>query len=121
MRNVGSLDLAFRSDALRGCNHEAELLMTLCRHFYEVFFLARSDLLRILYENIRDKSKIRSSERVMGVEHTPDGVEVTTSSGMVFTGYGLIGADGIHSTIRKEMWKMADEENHGTLQKDECE
>lgn len=97
-----------------------DLLMVWFRHFYEVFFLARSELLRVLYENLKDKSRIRSSEKVQSVDHTSDGVEVTTTSGSVFKGYGLVGADGVHSTIRKEMWKMADEENPGQLQKDEC-
>lgn len=75
--------------------------------------------MRILYENLKDKSKILAGEKVLSVVHTSDGVEVTTSSGRMFQGYGLVGADGVHSTIRKEMWKMADEENPGLLQKDE--
>lgn len=57
------------------------------------------------------------------VQHTTDGVSVTTASGSVFTGYGLVGADGVHSTIRSEMWRLADEEQPGLLAKDDrtCE
>jgi 2-polyprenyl-6-methoxyphenol hydroxylase-like FAD-dependent oxidoreductase len=34
-------------------------------------------------------------------------VTVTTTTGRKFTGNIVVGADGIHSTVRQEMWKEA--------------
>ena len=66
-------------------------------------------LIQILYDNLKDKSPVRTGQGVQHVEQFPGGIRVRTTDGSVFTGELLVGADGIHSTVRKEMWREADQ------------
>jgi 2-polyprenyl-6-methoxyphenol hydroxylase-like FAD-dependent oxidoreductase len=70
-------------------------------------FLDRQMLLQILYDNIKDKSKILTNKRVVKTRLTHGGVQVITADGTTAPGDILVGADGVHSTIRQEMWKLA--------------
>lgn len=76
-------------------------------------------LLQVLYNNIRDKTKILTGKRVQKVDLNDDGVAVQTSDGFTYTGDILIGADGIHSTVRGEMWRLANEKSPGWIPADE--
>jgi 2-polyprenyl-6-methoxyphenol hydroxylase-like FAD-dependent oxidoreductase len=86
---------------------ETEIANSTPRHGYPVVFFDRRMLIAILYEKIKDKSKVITSERVQTVENGTSGVTVTTTSGQTYTGSILIGADGVHSKVRQEMWKAA--------------
>lgn len=72
-------------------------------------------LIQVLYDNLRNKSKVLTSQGVLHVEQqkAPGGVRVTTMNGSVFDGEILVGADGIHSTVRREMWRIAEAERPG--------
>jgi len=72
-------------------------------------------VLQVLYENIKDKSKVLTEKRVNKVDLTKGGVEVTTSDGSTYRGDMLIGADGIHSTVRQEMWRLAEKTQPGYI------
>lgn len=61
----------------------------------------------MLYDNLRDQSKILVNKRVHGILETDTGVNVLTTNGEVFHGDIVIGADGVHSIVRKEMRRMA--------------
>lgn len=76
-------------------------------------------LLQVLYNNIRDKTKILTGKRVQKVDLNDDGVVVQTSDGSTYTGDILIGADGIHSAVRGEMWRLANEQSPGWIPSDE--
>ncbi|KAB2099375.1 hypothetical protein AG0111_0g12272 [Alternaria gaisen] len=76
---------------------------------YAPVFIDRQMLIQILYDNLKDKSPVRTGKGVQHVEQFPGGVRVRTTDGSVFTGELLVGADGIHSTVRKEMWREADQ------------
>lgn len=65
-------------------------------------------LVEVLYENIQDKSKVITSQRVQSIEDGTSSVTVTTTSGETYTGSIVVGADGIHSKVRQEMWKAAE-------------
>jgi 2-polyprenyl-6-methoxyphenol hydroxylase-like FAD-dependent oxidoreductase len=80
---------------------------------YTPFFVDRQMIIQVLYDKIRDKSKILTGKSVCNVEQIVDGVKVMTSDGDVFTGDILVGADGIHSTVRREMWRLADSAHPG--------
>ncbi|PSN72628.1 FAD/NAD(P)-binding domain-containing protein [Corynespora cassiicola Philippines] len=77
---------------------------------YEPFFVDRQMLIQALYDNLKDKSKVLTSKGVAKVDQSSDGVRVTTQDGNNFSGDILVGADGIHSTVRREMWRIADQE-----------
>lgn len=40
-----------------------------------------------------------------------DGARVITDDGAVYDGHLIVGADGVHSRIRSEMWRLADARN----------
>ncbi|KAF5866585.1 hypothetical protein ETB97_011470 [Aspergillus alliaceus] len=56
---------------------------------------------------ISDKFKGVSQKCVARVSHAEDHVEVTASDGSTFRGDILVGADGTHSRVRKEMLSHA--------------
>lgn len=68
-------------------------------------FMERRFYLQCLYDNLEDKSKVRSHCGIKDFVETDDGVTVTTENGETIEGSILIGADGIHSTIRELMAK----------------
>ncbi|KAH8646226.1 hypothetical protein BX600DRAFT_157932 [Xylariales sp. PMI_506] len=77
------------------------------RFGYPIAFIDRQTLLQVLYAKLKDKSKIHTNARVANVEITDSGVEVTTTSGAKFKGDIVVGADGVHSAVRKEMRRIA--------------
>ncbi|KAI8931125.1 hypothetical protein NX059_011479 [Plenodomus lindquistii] len=99
------------------CSEEGKTLVDIedaSKHFksrvaYQPFFVDRQMVIQILYDNLRDKSKVLTGKGLIKVEelHESQKVQVTTSDGSKFTGDILIGADGVHSATRKEMWRLA--------------
>ncbi|KAI9745064.1 MAG: hypothetical protein M1818_001342 [Claussenomyces sp. TS43310] len=85
------------------------------RHGYPILFLDRQMVLQELYENIKDKSKVLTEKRAMQVEVNEKGVKVTMTDGSSYTGDILVGADGVHSTIRQKMWNLANEMSPGYI------
>ncbi|EHK47137.1 uncharacterized protein TrAtP1_010212 [Trichoderma atroviride] len=63
----------------------------------------RRFMLNCIYNQIGDKSRVHTQTCVATFTETEDGVEVVTDKGETFRGDLLLGADGIHSTIRKLM------------------
>ena len=70
-------------------------------------------VLQVLYENIKDKTKVLTKKRVTHVELTNGGVIATTSDNSTYEGDIIVGADGIHSTVRAEMWRLASKASPG--------
>ncbi|KAI4955882.1 hypothetical protein J4E91_000091 [Alternaria rosae] len=68
-----------------------------------------------LYEGLPDKSKIHSSRRLERVEQTDTGVRVHLANGSTEEGDMVIGADGVHSHVRKLMWDHADKLEPGSI------
>ncbi|KAL4810805.1 hypothetical protein BDV18DRAFT_155418 [Aspergillus unguis] len=85
------------------------------RHGYPIVFLDRQMVLQVLYDNIKDKSKVLTKKRVQTVDMDDNGVTVTTSDSSSYQGDILIGADGIHSTVREEMWRIANNISPGWI------
>ncbi|RYP11134.1 hypothetical protein DL765_007883 [Monosporascus sp. GIB2] len=78
---------------------------------YPVAFLERQRVLKTLYDHFPDQSKILTSKRVLSVDRLADGVQVHCQDGSKFTGDIIAGADGVHSRIRREMWRHAERDN----------
>lgn len=83
-----------------------------------MIFLDRQALLQVLYDNIRDKSKIMPGNRVVKVDLHNHGVEAVTADGTRFEGDILIGADGIHSKVRGEMRRLANNAQPGCFEEE---
>lgn len=68
-------------------------------------FPARNTYIKVLYDNLEAKSKAKVREHVGLVSWTEDddGITVHTTTGEEVRGSILVGADGIHSAVRKLM------------------
>ncbi|PKY01965.1 FAD/NAD(P)-binding domain-containing protein [Aspergillus campestris IBT 28561] len=77
------------------------------RFGYPIMFLDRQKLLEILYNRLSNRENIHLNRRVVGVERFPGGATVTTADGTRYTGHLVLGADGVHSPVRAEIWKAA--------------
>ncbi|KAF5668250.1 zeaxanthin chloroplastic [Fusarium denticulatum] len=77
------------------------------RHGYPTIFIDRQMLMQVLYNKLKSKASIHPGQKVVSVLELDNGIQVTTDKGKVFEGDILVGADGIYSTVRKEMWRIA--------------
>jgi len=68
------------------------------------FPLMRGDLETVIYEAVKDEVPIRFDESVASLQVRAEAVEVEFSDGKSGSYDLVIGADGIHSNIRKLMW-----------------
>lgn len=76
------------------------------RFGYPIAFLERRRLLEVLYDALPDKSRVLVDRNVSSIEQDDDGVRVRTTDGHVYEGDLVVGADGVHSRTRSEIWRM---------------
>ncbi|KAI0170807.1 hypothetical protein BJ166DRAFT_204486 [Pestalotiopsis sp. NC0098] len=79
------------------------------RHGYRNMFMERYELLCVLHRHIAEKERIFVNKKVMRIESQDDKAVVHTKDGSVFEAQVVVGADGVHSAVRREMWRNADE------------
>ncbi|KAH7087118.1 hypothetical protein FB567DRAFT_629141 [Paraphoma chrysanthemicola] len=77
---------------------------------YPQIFIDRQAVLQVLYDSLKFKDRIFTNKRVNRIEHGDDCVKVFTQDGSMYSGDFVIGADGIHSTVRQEMWRLSRED-----------
>jgi 2-polyprenyl-6-methoxyphenol hydroxylase-like FAD-dependent oxidoreductase len=63
--------------------------------------ILRTDLSRVLYERSRATTDYRFGDAIAAMTETPDGVQVSFESGAERTFDLVIGADGLHSGVRR--------------------
>ncbi|KAF4964455.1 hypothetical protein FSARC_7641 [Fusarium sarcochroum] len=78
------------------------------RHGYATLFMGRFELLSILYSHISEKQRIIVNKKAVQIENLEHAALVHTMDGSVFKGQAVVGADGVHSTVRREMWRIAE-------------
>ncbi|KAJ5918466.1 FAD-dependent monooxygenase [Penicillium verhagenii] len=76
-------------------------------HGYPIPVLERRRFLEILYEQLPDKSKVRTKAGVVDIIDGVDGVKVLLEDGSIEEGDLVIGCDGVHSAVRSLMWRNA--------------
>ena len=76
-------------------------------------FLDRRQIIQSLFDNLRDKSKVHTSVEVVNVKILESGVIAKTRDGDEYSESILVGADGVHSRVRQEMWRISDAEIPG--------
>ncbi|KAL9943127.1 hypothetical protein D7B24_007388 [Verticillium nonalfalfae] len=86
---------------------------------YPQMFIDRRTVIQVLYDNLKFKNRVMTDKRVTRVDHHEDHVAVHTKDGSVYTGDIVIGGDGVHSAVRKEMWRLASEASPGLFKDDE--
>ncbi|KAJ5643353.1 uncharacterized protein N7484_005860 [Penicillium longicatenatum] len=75
------------------------------RHGYAISFFDRRALLEILYNRLGDnQNRVHTSKKVVKVEHLPTKVLVHCDDQSVIEGDIVVGADGVRSTVRQQMW-----------------
>jgi 2-polyprenyl-6-methoxyphenol hydroxylase-like FAD-dependent oxidoreductase len=67
----------------------------------------RADLSRVLYEHSRAQATYRFGDSIAALDEHPDGVDVRFESGIEETYDLVIGADGMHSVVRRLAWPAA--------------
>nr|AFO69290.1 FAD dependent monooxygenase [Periglandula ipomoeae] len=72
---------------------------------YPVSFLERQKFLRILYDKLNNKDCIFTEKRVIAISNGQDKVIAKTSDGAEYTADVVVGADGVHSFVRSEIWR----------------
>jgi 2-polyprenyl-6-methoxyphenol hydroxylase-like FAD-dependent oxidoreductase len=88
-------------------------------HGYPLLFFDRQWLLQILYNQLKHKDRVLLGKKVKKIEMNDRGVTVSTEDGENFKGDLIIGADGIHSAVRKEMFRIGNEAKPGYFRDDE--
>lgn len=78
------------------------------RHGYDVGFFNRYDLLCVLHKHVREKARLLVNQKVVRIDNYEDKVVVQTAAGDVFEAQLIVGADGVRSAVRKEMWRNAE-------------
>ncbi|KAK6224096.1 hypothetical protein LQW54_000243 [Pestalotiopsis sp. IQ-011] len=91
------------------------------RHGYRILFFDRQWLLQVLYDQLKCKDKILLNKKVCKIDSHAGGVRVTTADGEEFTGSLIIGADGVHSKVRSEMFRLGHELQPGYFDPNEEE
>ncbi|RCI07459.1 hypothetical protein L249_4529 [Ophiocordyceps polyrhachis-furcata BCC 54312] len=75
------------------------------RFGYPLSFLERQKLLEILYSRLDGKHLVHTSQRVVRIEDDGHRAIVHTVDGKEYTGDLVVGADGVHSIVRSEIWR----------------
>jgi 2-polyprenyl-6-methoxyphenol hydroxylase-like FAD-dependent oxidoreductase len=66
--------------------------------------IRRGDLAQLLHESVRDRIETRFDEEIATFDQTAAGVDVLFGSGRRECFHSLVGADGLHSRVRAEMF-----------------
>ncbi|GAQ12100.1 hypothetical protein ALT_9421 [Aspergillus lentulus] len=83
-------------------------------------FLERRRMLRVLYDTLPDSSQVLVEKAVVSLEREDSGLmRVTTHDGSVYHGSLVVGADGVHSRVRDEMWRLANSQSPGVFPENE--
>jgi 2-polyprenyl-6-methoxyphenol hydroxylase-like FAD-dependent oxidoreductase len=83
-------------------------------------FLGRRELLQILYQSLPEKSNVFVDSTVVRVDYQEDNsVLVYTHDGRYYQGDLVVGADGVHSRVRAQMWRIGNALRPGMVTDDE--
>lgn len=74
--------------------------------------MERQKLIQILHDALPDKSRVKLQAKVDTIEQPPGlgFARVYTADGGVYEADLVVGADGVHSTTRSEIWKTTGQE-----------
>lgn len=86
---------------------------------YPIISLDRQKVLERLYESYPARSNVITNKRVSEIRLSTDSASVLTEDGDVFEADMIVGADGVHSHTRSEMWRLADAMNPGHISQSE--
>nr|J7FK10.1 RecName: Full=FAD-dependent monooxygenase idtM; AltName: Full=Indole-diterpene biosynthesis cluster protein M [Claviceps paspali]AFO85424.1 FAD dependent monooxygenase [Claviceps paspali] len=76
---------------------------------YPVSFLERQKFIQILYDKLRGKNHVHTRKRVVSIVDGPGKALIRTDDGDEYDADMVVGADGVHSVVRSEIWRHAKE------------
>ncbi|RAL12872.1 FAD-dependent oxidoreductase [Aspergillus homomorphus CBS 101889] len=79
--------------------------ITLRRTGYPLSIISRQALLSILYDHLPRRDRVLFDKKIVRVTSSPKAVTVHTADGSQLCGDLVVGADGIHSIVRSQMWQ----------------
>ncbi|KAH8659806.1 hypothetical protein BX600DRAFT_466782 [Xylariales sp. PMI_506] len=83
---------------------------------YPIAFLERRQLIQSLYDALVKKSNVLTGKRAKAyMEHSENEITVLTEDGETYDGNLLVGADGVHSTVRNLMAQTIAKDNGDML------
>ncbi|KAK7993346.1 hypothetical protein PG989_006727 [Apiospora arundinis] len=85
------------------------------RNGYLSYTTSRQGFLQTLYDALPDKSKVIENARLQEVIQEGDTVRAVCADGAVHEGDLIVGADGVHSTVREFMWQHANLTHPGSV------
>ncbi|KAL5334674.1 hypothetical protein BJX70DRAFT_377411 [Aspergillus crustosus] len=85
------------------------------RFGYPIISLDRQKVLETLHARYPRKSNVLVNKKVTSVCPYGTGISVVTEDGSIYDGDLVVGADGIHSKVRAEMWRLADARRPGLI------
>ncbi|KAL4800038.1 FAD/NAD(P)-binding domain-containing protein [Aspergillus venezuelensis] len=91
------------------------ILMVWYRFGLPFCVIERQLFLDVFFAKFKDKSRIHLGAKVAEVCHTSSGVSVQIVDGTTYTGDLVVGADGVHSIVRSEMWRIGNAEQLGFI------
>ncbi|KAL3454184.1 hypothetical protein BJX65DRAFT_317901 [Aspergillus insuetus] len=118
LRHVEPLTTAHVSYPDGFCHTNRSPTVLLERFGLPLAFLERRVLLDILYTSLPDPSRVFAGKSVVSVEQEHDDrndITVRTHDGSSYHGDLVVGADGVHSRVRREMWRLAELERPGSI------
>ncbi|KAL3457337.1 hypothetical protein BJX64DRAFT_293212 [Aspergillus heterothallicus] len=78
------------------------------RFGFPLAFIDRQKVLELLGASLPSPDRLHVSTKVKQVEELADGgVRVHTGDGDCYDGNIVVGADGVHSVVREEMWRLS--------------
>ncbi|KAG9247182.1 hypothetical protein BJ878DRAFT_539528 [Calycina marina] len=123
LKRVGSeINTAITSKSDGEFLHKSEWPMLIRERLgYGIECFSRQNLLNVLHDRLEQKQKDKMflNKRVFEIVDGDDAVTVRCADGSSYSGDIVIGADGIHSIVRKEMQRIAHQSKLGLMQVDE--
>ena len=86
---------------------------------YPVCFLDRQKVLRSLADHVHNQQRVLLNKKVTEIDHSSDRVTVHCADGTSYCGDVVVGADGIWSKVRQEMWRAREAANPGAISLEE--
>lgn len=80
---------------------------------YPAFFIDGHKILGVLYNNLLNQDCVLTEKAVARLHVEEQGVKVVTQYGSCYYGDIVVGADGVHSVTRDEIWRIGNEQSPG--------